>query len=132
VARPLLLAGGILLGLAAVLLVGRRALLDVVEVDGGSMAPALWPGDRLVVEALSYRSRPPRVGEIVLAHDPRLASRELVKRVTAVDPVAGSVSLAGDAPEASTDSRTFGAVALELVRWRVVGRYWPLRHTLSA
>lgn len=99
--------------------------VDLVEVRGRSMAPALLPGDRLLVEAMTYRRRPPRVGEIVLAADPRLPSRELVKRIGLIDPSSASAELSGDAPEASTDSRTFGPVALGDLRWRVVARCWP-------
>jgi nickel-type superoxide dismutase maturation protease len=98
---------------------------DVVQVRGGSMAPALLPGDRLLVEALTYRRRAPRTGEIVLAADPRRPSRELVKRIGLVDPSSRSAELVGDAPEASTDSRAFGPVDLSDLRWRVALRTWP-------
>jgi nickel-type superoxide dismutase maturation protease len=100
-------------------LVARR-LVDVVEVRGPSMRPTLEPGDRLVVVRLR---RGPRVGDIVLAPDPRHPSRELVKRAAAVD--AGGVVLRGDDPAWSTDGRTFGAVSADAVRWRVAWRYWP-------
>jgi signal peptidase I len=122
--RALFLVLGALAGVAAATLLSRRAI-DVVEVHGVSMAPALQPGDRLIVEALSYRLRPPREGEIVLANDPRVLSRELVKRVGSVDSWAGTVNLVGDAAGASTDSRTFGPVPLSALRWRVALRYWP-------
>jgi len=112
-------------GVAAVAF--ARRWLDVVEVQGSSMAPTLLPGEWLVVEQRSYTRRQPRVGEIVLAADPRDPSRELIKRVAALDGVAGLVDLAGDAPEASTDSRAFGALPLDSVRWRVIGRYYPPR-----
>ncbi len=102
-----------------------RRWVDVVEVHGGSMAPALLAGDWLVIERRTYERRGPRVGEVVLAPDPREPSRELVKRVAAVDPVAGLIELRGDAPDASTDSRDFGAVPTASVRWRAVARYWP-------
>jgi nickel-type superoxide dismutase maturation protease len=131
VGRRLVAAAGIMGGLTALLLAGRRAV-DVVEVEGGSMLPTLLPGDRLLVEAMSYRSRSPRIGEIVLAPDPRLASRELIKRVMAVDPATGTASLAGDAPEASTDSRVFGPVPLHAIRWRVAFRYWPTAGRIPA
>ncbi|HEX6474732.1 MAG TPA: nickel-type superoxide dismutase maturation protease [Candidatus Limnocylindria bacterium] len=108
---------------AAAVAAGRW--LDAVEVTGRSMAPTLLPGDRLLVEALTYRRRRPRAGEIVLAHDPRRPDRELVKRIGRVDPSSGGAELVGDAPDASTDSRTFGPVALEGLRWRAVARYWP-------
>jgi nickel-type superoxide dismutase maturation protease len=126
VIRRLALAAGILGGLTAVYLVARRAI-DVVEVEGRSMAPALLPGDRLLVESLTFRRRTPRAGEMVLAPDPRTPQRELVKRVAALDAHAATLSLAGDAADASTDSRAFGPVPVREVRWRVVGRYWPPR-----
>ena len=44
------------------------------------MAPSLLPGDRLLVVRLR---RPPRTGEVVLAPDPRVLPRELIKRVGA-------------------------------------------------
>ncbi|HET6819594.1 MAG TPA: S26 family signal peptidase [Candidatus Limnocylindria bacterium] len=122
----LALAAAVLGGAAAILLALRRAV-DVVEVRGGSMAPALLAGDRLLVESVTYRRRPPRPGEVVLAPDPRAPERELIKRIATVDPVAATASLAGDAPDASTDSRAFGPVPLKDVRWRAVGRYWPPR-----
>ena len=87
------------------------------------MAPALQPGDRLLVEALSYALRAARPGDIVLAPDPRQPDRELIKRVASVGPA--GIHLRGDHPAASTDSRTFGAVAADTVRWRVALRYWP-------
>jgi nickel-type superoxide dismutase maturation protease len=95
------------------------------------MVPTFHPGDRLLVESLTFRSRAPRVGEIVVAADPRQPSRELVKRIGAVDRGSRSAELAGDATEASTDSRAFGPVPLADIQWRVVGRYWPPRSVLS-
>ena len=114
----------LMLGVAAGISVGRR-WLDVVEVRGGSMAPSLLPGDRLLVESHTYQSRGPRPGEVVLAADPREPERELIKRVATVDSMDAAAELRGDAPAASTDSREFGAVPLSEIRWRAVFRYWP-------
>lgn len=116
-----------LLGVAAGIAAGAAATrwLDVVEVHGGSMAPALLPGDRLLVESRSYLSRPPRPGEIVLAADPRKSDRELIKRVASVDEDAAAADLRGDATDESTDSRDFGSVPLSAIRWRAAFRYWP-------
>jgi nickel-type superoxide dismutase maturation protease len=122
--RALFLVLGSLAAIAAAALASGR-WFDVVQVRGRSMAPTLVPGDRLLVEAMTYRRRAPRTGEIVLAADPRRASRELVKRIGLLDPSSGSAELVGDVPEASTDSRTFGPVGMEDVRWRVLGRCWP-------
>ena len=106
-----------LLAAAAVLATRRR--LDVVEVRGRSMAPALLPGDRLLVARIGS----PRRGAVVLAADPRDPRRELVKRVSGF--AAGGVMLSGDNPSVSTDARTFGALPPTAVTWRVIGRYWP-------
>ena len=104
---------------------GRRVLshLDAVEVSGRSMIPTLRPGDRLLVETWTFGRRPPQVGEVVVAPDPRAPTRELVKRVAAVDD--GRITLRGDAAR-STDSRRFGSVPLAAVRARAAFRYWPL------
>lgn len=85
------------------------------------MEPALRDGDWIVVAPLS---RTPRVGEIVLARDPRDATNLVMKRVAEVKD--GACTLLGDLPEHSTDSRTFGPVKLENVLGRAVFRYAPL------
>jgi len=120
-AWPLLFALGLVAGAAGSVALLRR--LDVVEVAGSSMAPGLLPGDRLLVESISYARRRPAAGEVVLARDPRSPARELIKRVADVQ--GSRLQLRGDAPEASTDSREFGAVAVDGVRWRAILRYWP-------
>ena len=106
-----------LLGLVGLL--AARRWLDVVEVRGRSMGPVLLPGDRLLVVRA-----PPRLGDVVIAPDPRAPSRELIKRVAAID--RAGVHLRGDNPLASTDARTFGAVPRADVRWRAALRYWPI------
>lgn len=117
--RPLVLVLGLVAGLAAV--VSRWT--DAVAVRGSSMTPTLRPGDLLLVERWTLSRRQPRAGDVVLARDPRLPSRELIKRVDSV--ADGRVALRGDNP-GSTDSRTFGRVAASDLEWRVVLRYWPL------
>jgi nickel-type superoxide dismutase maturation protease len=108
------------IGLALAVGIIARRWLDVVEVRGNSMSPTLLPGDRLLVMRMM---RPPMLGQVVLAPDPRAPRRELVKRVAAVD--GSSIVLRGDNPDASTDARTFGSVSAAGVRWRAVLRYWP-------
>ena len=116
---------GIALGAGLAAAAGARKWLDIVEVQGASMAPTLLPGEWLVVERRTFTRRAPRVGEIVLAADPRESDRELIKRVVAVDADAGTLELRGDSPGASTDSRAFGSVAINGIHWRVIARYWP-------
>lgn len=109
----------LLLGLGA-LAASRRLIRFAVQ--GDSMAPAYAHGDYLVVDHLAYRGRPPRPGDAVIAPDPRVPSRTLLKRVARVD--AGGVTLLGDNPGASTDSRHFGPVPLASIAGRVLFRYW--------
>ena len=112
--RPVRLPALAGLILAIVALAVARRHLDAVEVRGRSMAPTLLPGDRLLV----LRARP-RVGDVVLAPDPRSPTRELVKRVASIGPE--GVALRGDNAAASTDA----TVPPPTVRWRAIFRYWP-------
>ena len=88
------------------------------------MAPALAPGDYVVVDARAYTRRSPAPGQIVLARDPREDERVIAKRVAGPDGEGGLVLL-GDNLDESTDSRAFGPVPAELLAGRVIWRYWP-------
>ncbi len=83
------------------------------------MRPTLEPGDRLVLS----RFRPPRAGDLVAVADPREPERTVVKRLVEVS--AAGLTVLGDNPSASTDSRAFGPVSVHAVRGRVVYRYHP-------
>jgi nickel-type superoxide dismutase maturation protease len=114
----------------AVLAVAIAILLDqfvsVWKVAGVSMEPALREGDRVLVDVWSYRRRPPRIGEVALLVAP--AGVPVVKRVATapIDAAApGTTWVLGDSPDASGDSRKFGAVPDSRFRGRVVWRYWP-------
>jgi len=88
------------------------------------MAPALLPGDWLLVDPPSLFARPPRAGDLVVMPDPRQPQRLLVKRVDAQHED-GRLRLLGDAPQVSTDSRIFGPVDAAAVLGRPWLRYWP-------
>ena len=94
-------------------------LVRRVEVLGASMRPTLEPGDRLLVVA-GRRICP---GDLVALADPRQPARTLVKRVKRLDDA--GLTVLGDDPAASTDSRSFGPVPRRTVLGRAVYRYAP-------
>jgi nickel-type superoxide dismutase maturation protease len=95
------------------------AFLFRVVVEGDSMRPTLVPGDRVIV----VRARQLRRGDLVALRDPRDRARTIVKRVVAVD--GDEVTVLGDNPDRSTDSRVFGPVHRAGIRGRAVYRYAP-------
>ena len=48
----------------------RQFAFEARYIPSGSMLPGLQVGDKLIVEKLSYRSRPPQRGEIVVFNSP--------------------------------------------------------------
>ena len=112
------------LAAAGVLLLARRSRRFAVE--GRSMAPTLEPGDWLVVTPLPRWGGGLRRGWLVVARRPDRPEVEVVKRVAAVGED-GAVTLLGDNPAASTDSRQFGAVPASAVVGVAWLRYWPPR-----
>jgi signal peptidase I len=103
-----------------------------VEIAGRSMRPTLEPGEW----AVAVRSRSPRRGDVVVLEHPERPGVELVKRVVAAPgdhapdgaPMGDDACwVEGDDPDASSDSRTFGAVPAGSVRGRVVAVYHPWR-----
>ncbi len=87
------------------------------------MDPTLLPGDWLLADPDAYADRVPVPGELVLVPDPRVPSRLLVKRVAEVH--LDELVVVGDAPDVSTDSRSFGPVEASAVEGRPWFRYWP-------
>jgi nickel-type superoxide dismutase maturation protease len=80
------------------------------------MQPTLSPRDHVLV----CRWSKVRAGDIVVFRDPEAQSRFLVKRVVGVE--SASVTVRGDNPNVSRDSREFGQVSRGLVIGRVVYR----------
>ena len=95
------------------------------------MRPTLEPGDW----ALATAAGRVRAGDVVVIDHPERPGLEMVKRVErssgqrAPDGtlLVDEVWVEGDDPASSTDSRTFGAVPIGLVRGRVRLVWWPPR-----
>lgn len=89
-----------------------------VAVRGPSMIPALAPGEWVLVR----RTSSPRPGAVVLVQRPERLS---IKRLVRLED--GRCWVEGDNAEASTDSRTYGAVPRDDVVGEVRWRYHPWR-----
>jgi signal peptidase I len=119
--------------LAAGLLSGRVVRRYVVE--GRSMLRAYAPGDRLVVEGVSFRFRAPRIGEVVVVRQQGADGRLDLKRIAAGPAAEVTVRGApdflgknewyvlGDNLDESTDSRELGPVKTSDITGRVWFRY---------
>ena len=124
---------GVVFGLGLLLsgLLSGRVVRRFV-VGGRSMLRAYAPGDRLVVEGVSYRFRAPRIGEVVVVRQPGADGRLDLKRIAAGPGAEVTVRgapdflgnqewyLLGDNLDESTDSRELGPVQTN----DVVGRVW--------
>jgi nickel-type superoxide dismutase maturation protease len=86
-------------------------------VKGNSMLPVLADGDAVLVDIRSTICS----GDVVVARHPYKQSVQIIKRVTAIND-AGHLELTGDKPDESTDSRTFGLIAREMIVGKVVCR----------
>lgn len=108
-------------------------------VQDWSMAPAIAPGDRLLVWRWLGK-RHLRRGDIVVVRDPEHPRRFLVKRVAATVPrhspaardgkltprrMDADLVVHGDNAGHSRDSRQFGPVPTALLVGRVIWRYLP-------
>jgi nickel-type superoxide dismutase maturation protease len=89
------------------------------RVADTSMQPALQPGEHVLVATWLG----PRVGDIVVLHDPEWSLTYTVKRVVGV--TSNGLDVRGDNVNVSRDSRHFGSVPRRLVIGRVVYRYLP-------
>lgn len=73
----------VLVALVLALLV-RAFVVESFRVVGNSMEPTLYDGERLFVNKMAYRFRPPQPGDIVVFRYPLNPSRDYIKRVVAV------------------------------------------------
>jgi nickel-type superoxide dismutase maturation protease len=119
---PFFLSGAAAITAAAAGLFARR--FSRYLVTGASMEPALHDGDWLIVDIRAYTKRMPGPGDVVVARDPRLPEREIIKRVERIDIETNLTWLTGDNREMSTDSRHFGPVTRGQLVGQVRWRYW--------
>jgi signal peptidase I len=73
-----------ILGAAALAAFIMIFIARAYTVDGPSMLPTLINGERLMVDKITYRIRPPRRGEIVVFRYPANPKESFIKRVIGV------------------------------------------------
>lgn len=85
----------------------------VRRVSGPSMEPTLKDGDIIFAKRVSNVKI--QTKDIVVA---RYQNRDIIKRVS--DIKGGQISLIGDNPDFSNDSRNYGYIPIGCVMWRVL------------
>ena len=80
------------------------------------MRPTLSPGDFVLVDPFAFKNELPVSGEVIVAQHP-YRDQVIIKRVSEV--VEDGVSLRGDNPDVSSDSRSFGRVRFATIIGRV-------------
>ena len=85
------------------------------------MVPELHDGDEVLVNPRAYLRGTAAVGDVVLVSHPTRAATRIIKRVSAVR--TEGLTLLGDNPDESTDSRHFGPVSVARVLGQVIARF---------
>ncbi|MEU6663174.1 nickel-type superoxide dismutase maturation protease [Streptomyces sp. NPDC046821] len=93
-----------------------RVPFQIIEVDGPSMVPTLYPGDWMLVHH-GARVRP---GDVVILRHPFQQDLLVVKRIS--ERREGGWWVLGDNPHAGGDSEVYGTVPDDLVLAKVRGR----------
>ena len=91
--------------------------LQGIAIEGDSMHPTLKTGDRVLIDKTSLVA----IGDVVVAPHPFKSSIKIVKRVSSIAPD-GKISLIGDNPNESSDSRGFGSINRTDIIGKVVAR----------
>ncbi len=89
-----------------------------MQVEGYSMWPTLKPKDRVIVRPLNQHSELPPIGAIIVCIHPHQPSCRVIKRLSAVTD--NQLTILGDYPDASTDSRQWGSISRECLIGDVV------------
>jgi signal peptidase I len=68
----------------AIAMLVQTFMFRITGILQTSMLPTIDPGDRIIVNCLTYQYREPRPGEIVVVHDPLDDKKDIIKRVIAL------------------------------------------------
>lgn len=68
----------------AIAMLVQTFMFRITGILQRSMEPTIYPGDRIVVNCLTYHFREPERGDIVVVRDPEDPKKDIIKRVIAV------------------------------------------------
>jgi signal peptidase I len=68
----------------AIAMLVQTFMFRITGILQTSMLPTIDPGDRIIVNCMTYEFREPRRGEIVVVHDPADDKKDIIKRVIAL------------------------------------------------
>jgi signal peptidase I len=68
----------------AIAMLVQTFMFRITGILQTSMLPTIDPGDRIIVNCMTYKFRDPRRGEIVVVHDPADDKKDIIKRVIAL------------------------------------------------
>jgi signal peptidase I len=68
----------------AIAMLVQTFMFRITGILQTSMLPTIDPGDRIIVNCLSYRFGDPAPGQIVVIHDPLDGKKDIIKRVIAL------------------------------------------------
>ena len=70
-----------IIAIAAVIVLGQRAIAPKIVVDGPSMNNTLHNGQQIIVNKVLYRFRPPERGDVIVFYPPINLRDEYIKRI---------------------------------------------------
>jgi len=68
----------------AIAMLVQTFMFRITGILQKSMLPTVDPGDRVIVNCMTYHFRDPRPGEIIVVRDPQDDKKDIIKRVIAV------------------------------------------------
>jgi signal peptidase I len=68
----------------AIAMLVQTFMFRITGILQTSMLPTIDPGDRIIVNCMTYKFREPQRGEIVVVHDPADEKKDIIKRVIAL------------------------------------------------